>query len=385
MKITQSGFTFQIYDDGLVVRNQLPPACYEVFFDKMKGWFLKQTDEIEIKEKVYGIHQDKVNKVMQSFKRFNRNLGVILSGDKGIGKSLFSKMLAKEAIEQGFPLIIVNSYIPGIASFLTSIQQEVVVLFDEFDKTFPSGEGTSSQSPNDSQAEMLTLFDGIAQGKKLFVVTCNSLRNINSYLVNRPGRFHYHFRFDYPKDHEIREYMEDKIPKDKYDEINKVIGFSKKTALNYDCLRAIAFELNYCDTFEEAISDLNIIRTFGDTYDIVLILDNGERFKENGLYIDLWDDESHSLDIETHEAPYFTLFNIQYTPSLIRYDVKLGRNVIDAKDFNSFRVSGQLTTEYDDTDIEDARMKFYEKYKDAKPERLEFRRRVGKNIHYEAF
>ena len=178
MKITQSGFTFQIYDDGLVVRNQLPPACYEVFFDKMKGWFLKQTDEIEIKEKVYGIHQDKVNKVMQSFKRFNRNLGVILSGDKGIGKSLFSKMLAKEAIEQGFPLIIVNSYIPGIASFLTSIQQEVVVLFDEFDKTFPSGEGTSSQSPNDSQAEMLTLFDGIAQGKKLFVVTCNSFATL---------------------------------------------------------------------------------------------------------------------------------------------------------------------------------------------------------------
>ena len=34
------------------------------------------------------------------------------------------------------PLIIIDTYIQGIASYIESIEQEVMVLFDEFDKTF---------------------------------------------------------------------------------------------------------------------------------------------------------------------------------------------------------------------------------------------------------
>lgn len=106
----------------------------------MTGFYLEKYNEFDIKEnKIYGNHLDKVNKVnkvIKSFELFDRNLGVILSGNKGIGKSLFAKLLAIKANEKGYPLIVVDSFIPGIASYLESIQQEVVVLFDEFDKTF---------------------------------------------------------------------------------------------------------------------------------------------------------------------------------------------------------------------------------------------------------
>lgn len=37
-----------------------------------------------------------------------------------------------------------------------------MILFDEFDKTFAKGRNES-----DPQANMLSLFDGVAQGKKL--------------------------------------------------------------------------------------------------------------------------------------------------------------------------------------------------------------------------
>ena len=42
-------------------------------------------------------------------------------------------------MDSGYPVILVDSYIQGIASFLESINQEVVIMFDEFDKKIGSG------------------------------------------------------------------------------------------------------------------------------------------------------------------------------------------------------------------------------------------------------
>ena len=120
---------------------------------------------------------------------------------------------------------------------------------------------------NDDQAALLSLFDGTTGGKKLFIVTCNELYSLNSYIVNRPGRFHYHFRFDYPTPEDIREYLHDKLPEDKHGEIEKVVDFSRKTSLNYDCLRAIAFELDGGANFAAAVIDLNIMTTEDEEYD----------------------------------------------------------------------------------------------------------------------
>ena len=63
----------------------------------------------------------KVAKVLKAFPKAEKNLGVILSGNKGIGKSLFAKTLAVEATKVGLPVIIVDTYIPGIASFIEEI------------------------------------------------------------------------------------------------------------------------------------------------------------------------------------------------------------------------------------------------------------------------
>lgn len=255
MHIVESGKRYRIFNNAITTYDQLPPKTYRVDYDPETRIFsLLETHDFEIPEtKIYGQHLDKVKKVLNSMDKMNRNLGVILSGDKGIGKSLFSKCLGLKARKKGIPVILVNEYHEGIANFLEEIEQTVMILFDEYDKTF-------DEKKHNCQAEMLSLFDGVSAGKKLFVITCNEIQSLSQYLINRPGRFHYHFRFLYPTADEIRDYMEDKLDKQYYDEIENVIAFSVRMNLNYDCLRSIAFELNNGLKFQQAINDLNIIR-----------------------------------------------------------------------------------------------------------------------------
>ena len=255
MHIVESGKRYRIFNNAITTYDQLPPKTYRVDYDPETRIFsLLEAHDFEIPEtKIYGQHLDKVKKGLNSMDKMNRNLGVILSGDKGIGKSLFSKCLGLKARKKGIPVILVNEYHEGIANFLEEIEQTVMILFDEYDKTF-------DEKKHNCQAEMLSLFDGVSAGKKLFVITCNEIQSLSQYLINRPGRFHYHFRFLYPTADEIRAYMEDKLDKQYYDEIENVIAFSVRMNLNYDCLRSIAFELNNGLKFQQAINDLNIIR-----------------------------------------------------------------------------------------------------------------------------
>lgn len=250
MKIVHTAGTYRIFDSNLETYDQLPAGFYQVMFSKGSGFFLSDFHPLSVAYKVYGNHKEKVNKVMHSFNAFQHNLGVILSGPKGIGKTLFSKLLANEMVFAGFPVIVVKDYVPGLADFIDSIDQEVMVLFDEFDKTFDE---------DDVEGELLTLFDGLSIGKKLFVITCNNITGISDLLVNRPGRFHYHLRFNYLSPEEVQEYLKDNIPPQYYEQIQDVVLFSQHVYMNYDCLRAIAFELTMGHTFKEAIRDLNIL------------------------------------------------------------------------------------------------------------------------------
>ena len=325
MKIVNTGNIFHLYDDSLKTFDQLPAQVYCVGFSKQTGFFLETFNDIEVNEKIYGSHTEKVDKVFKSFEQFERNMGVILSGAKGIGKSLFAKLLSMKAVENGYPLIIVDAPYPGLSNFLTSITQEVFIMFDEFDKTFK----TRQDGDFDPQADMLSLFDGFSMGKKCFIVTCNELRGLNEFLVNRPGRFHYHFRFGYPQGDEIREYLIDKINPEYHGEIEAVVQFANKVDLNYDCLRAIAFELNLGTSFANAIQDLNIVNTERDEFALTVVFKNGKKVKHgNGSYIDMFSDEEQrytfygDVTFQIEFAPVDAVYN-----SLTMCNTLLGNEV----------------------------------------------------------
>lgn len=323
MKIVNTGNIYHLYDDSLKTFDQLPAQVYRVGFSQQTGFFLEKIANIEVNEKIYGSHTEKVDKVFKSFEMFERNMGVILSGAKGIGKSLFAKLLSIKAIENGYPLIIVDAAYPGIANFISDIEQEVVVMFDEFDKTFRS----SKDGDWNPQSDMLTLFDGFSMGKKCFVVTCNELRNLSDFLVNRPGRFHYHFRFGYPQGDEIREYLGDKLQPEYRDEIEKVVAFAAKVDINYDCLRAIAFELNLGVSFADAIKDLNIVNVDHERYNLTIMFKDGKKVRTSTGNLDLFSDD------EFKEVIYGDFkFELSFIPSDAMYNSLTGGNTIFGND-----------------------------------------------------
>lgn len=367
MKIVQIGNRFEIYDDTMLVHNQLPPDNYIIRFNQMTGFYIEKYSEFDTKEeKIYGIHEKKVTKVLNSFKRTNRNLGVILSGDKGIGKSLFAKLLSIEAVKQGIPLIVVDKFYPGIASYIEEIEQEVVVLFDEFDKTFAGIKTGNNEA--DPQAGLLSLFDGISQGKKLFVITCNDMYKLNDFLINRPGRFLYNIRFDYPSTNEIREYLTDKLGPSYSSEIEKVVQFSKKISLNFDCLRAIAFELASGEPFEEAIKDMNITNTENQYYDVTLKYKEGLTLKYRNVSLDMFeDDEMESLWLADNNDNEYV--QVSFIPSNAIYSLQTGdyRLPID-----------KIKFEYDDRDFKEAT----DSVKNMTPEYLSIKLHKKKSIHY---
>lgn len=370
MRVISTGNNYRIYDNSLKVYEQLPARVYKIDFHPMQGFYLTQIDDIVINEKVYGVHIDKVNKVLTSFKKFSRNLGVILSGDKGIGKSLFAKLLSVECIKNNYPVVLVNEYAPGIADYINSIQQEVMVIFDEFDKTFFSKK--ESGSAGDPQTEMLTLFDGLSQGKKLFTITCNRLDNLSDFLVNRPGRFHYHFRFEYPTDDMIREYLKDKLEEQYYSQIEKVVDFAQRVNLNYDCLRAIAFELNLGTDFETAILDLNILNLKRESFSMEVVFKDGtiaSRRRGRTVELDMFSDTEESVELQTPDGITFDIYII---PRRAVYDTVR----------NGLRIDSQYChINYDhvyDIDSEEQ----FEQFKKKEVDCIMLYRQLGNNLRY---
>ena len=363
MKAISIGRRYEIHEDSLKAYDKLPVNTYTVRFDKMSGFYLEARTRLAVTEKVYGIHPEKADKVLRAFTMFERNLGVILSGSKGIGKSLFARLLSAKAQEAGYPVIIIDQFIPGIAAYIESIEQEAVFLFDEFDKTFGSVcPGTNEADP---QSALLSMFDGTS---KLFIITCNSLQRLNDYLVNRPGRFHYHFRFDYPAPEEIQAYLTDKLDPAYTSEIKNVILFSKKVALNYDCLRAIAFELNLGLPFEKAIQDLNIINLREERYNVTLHFRGGRTMTAKRCQLDLFgDDRSERVCLSDEQGRDRVV--AEFNPQMCVYDYERHATIVPAE---------AISLDYIDYYEEEA----VEEIKKLVPDYLSLTRAAERNLHY---
>lgn len=313
MNIVNSGDRYQIYGESVETFKTLPSATYGVGYHPQMGFWLTKHSDLETKEEViYGDHARKATKILKSFENSRRNFGVILSGKKGIGKSLLARMLANQAIEKGLPVIIVDAAIPGITDFLSSITQEVVIIFDEFEKVFAK----NGENGIDPQVELLSLFDGIDNGKKLFIITCNNPYELNEYLLNRPGRFHYHFEITFPTAEEIRSYMFDKLGDGYEDSIERVIKLGQIADITYDALRAISFELKQGYPLEETLSDLNINYEKGALFDIIIRLTNGWIITEYSQRIDIYSKENYRVRITKDKSDFI----FEFMPSKIKVE-----------------------------------------------------------------
>lgn len=251
----RGGGQYTVVPSGAAPTN-LPPGTYGVAYDDMAGYSIVTLPDLEAPTyRVYGRRDEKISKILTTYRWMNRSLGVLFEGDKGIGKSSTTVELARQARDQmNLPIVLVNSSSRGLATFLSSLGEAVIVL-DEFEKNFSADDG--------EQTQFLSLLDGTDAVKRLYIVTVNETNKLNPFFLNRPGRFHYLISFNYPSSSEIREYITNETQgRASSKQIEATVAFGARTQLNYDHLRAIATELIITNDktieLKDIIEDLNI-------------------------------------------------------------------------------------------------------------------------------
>lgn len=228
--------------------NEIPVGNWLVKFSPTKGYFLEKSPEFRMPKKIYGDSEKLAERYLNTFKNRNNNLGILLTGLKGTGKSITAKITCKNS---NLPVILITEAFTGDAfkSFLSNITQPVIVFIDEFEKVYYD---VSLQN------SFLSILDGIFEGKKLFLFTSNEKKKINEYLINRPGRVHYLKEYNALEDSLIHDVIDDNLViKEHKEELMDVIGIL--TDVTMDMLISLIGEMNlYKEPARESIRLLNL-------------------------------------------------------------------------------------------------------------------------------
>lgn len=260
----------------LTVQDTLPAGTYTVELNRRTNtFFLKQMQDFKPIGKVYGNHAATVERIITTFlHRRERNLGVLLSGIKGSGKTLTAKMISVELAKRcGMATLIVNKGYDTaeLSGFLRSIDVPCMVLFDEFDKVY----SYRDDEDNTSQSGLLDILDGVFESRKLFVMSCNDTHLINPYFFSRPGRIFYHYRYTGLTQNIISLYCDDQLQNPALkSEVLRLSTFVRN--MTFDMLQAIVEECNrYNESPLDFIETLNIQYGLSGSYRLELQLPDG--------------------------------------------------------------------------------------------------------------
>lgn len=273
-KIIRNGSTFHPTELD-AVESSLPKGVYTIMFSEMKGYYLqKNQDEFSLPSKIYNRPDALIARWMKTWADTKKNMGILLSGIKGSGKTITAQLLCNTL---NAPVICVTTPFvdEGFKQFMAHpCLQGSVVFIDEFEKIYD--QNTEAASGN-SITRLLTFMDGSYETHLLFVCTSNSDR-ISEFLMNRPGRIRYAEKYTYLTPAEAIEIVEDRLH-------NK----------------------------EHAQSVYTLLDSYGNcTFDIVVaIIDDMNRFKEDALAV------AKYMNLKRESTDYAITLEIENTQLVI--------------------------------------------------------------------
>lgn len=234
------------------IKDILPPGLWKVAFSPMTGFYLtKELRDIELPEHIFGSSKKQLELITSRFERDNKSMGVLLTGDKGTGKTLLASQIISHYVDKGFPVILMDESFEHMDSALSNFISQIsnaVFLFDEFEKVFSK----------DAQQYLLNFFDEKSNMNRLSIAISNS-RAISEFMLSRPSRFFYHFKYG-------------KLDNETITEVATYYGLSKSVAdaliiykerldyFGYDILISIIDELQFRNTenVAEVVETMNI-------------------------------------------------------------------------------------------------------------------------------
>lgn len=211
----------------------LPKGIYEVKVS-MTGFYLsKIAESFTFDYKLYGLNQKFIDYVLKTYENTTGNLGVLLDGIKGTGKTVVAKELCNHL---QLPVILVQSMGDSndklIKYLSTTINFDCIFFFDEYEKEFKDS------------SDVLSFMDGTYNSiyRKVFLLTTNELK-VDPNLLGRPSRIRYKKSFSNLSEEVTREILND-ILEDKT-AIEKVIELTHSmNIITIDLIKAIATEIN---------------------------------------------------------------------------------------------------------------------------------------------
>lgn len=314
--------------------DKLPVGVYNLELDN-SGYFLTKTADFKLPKKIYG-DMSIVDRWLHTYQTRDRNLGVLLAGLKGGGKTITAKLLA---IKSGLPIITINAPYHG-SEFISFISNEClgdcVIFLDEYEKIY-----SRETTDGDGDSSLLSVLDGPYQMHHLFILTVNSVA-VNTNLINRPSRIFYRKNYEGLTPEEIKEIADDLLlDKSLVDDLTSTA--SRMFQISFDTLISIIEEVNrYGEPASQCILNMNLtpMRISFDAWQFVKDGKKGvvKLYAGDGIQV------QHD---ETNGNPYFELrYNFDFKVKAKDGTVETGKDYIWMNvDFNDFKKTSNSTYE----------------------------------------
>ena len=266
--------TVRLVQSPPVITDVLPTATYALKITPDGELYLEQIEDFSMPDRLFGSIARTAERVVNTYTDRTGVTGMLLTGEKGSGKTLLGKKVALDLkATYDMPIIVVNMPISGdsFGIFLQKLGKPVTLFFDEFEKTY---------NREEFQNGMLTVLDGVYPVKMMAILTANDQSKMIAPLIDRPGRVYYKIDYKGLEYAFIMEYAESKLVNKEH--LRELGRLATMADLNFDQLQALIEEMNrYDESVSQAVQLLNIsVGTSSRSLKVLRMTENGVSYPQ---------------------------------------------------------------------------------------------------------